>query len=178
MERVDLPDVVRRLRLRAAVPHQHGLWGNHCPRARSARVRHPFLGNCSAPFRYTGVLALQRYINKAWLYTFTFSSWSLTSFSTDPLLIDCVKHCSWRLTSQTSRWWWIMATSSRTTSSSTLRRGNWDISVLPCSFISFTLHTTKDDFIANIARSLCWEEFEKLLMIIGSCADILENVEF
>ncbi len=47
-----------------------------------------------------------------------------------------------------------------------------NVSALPLSFVSFTLHATSDNFITGISRSLCWERSENL-RAMGAATGIL-----
>jgi serine/threonine protein kinase len=50
-----------------------------------------------------------------------------------------------------------------------------DITVLPRSFVSFTLYSTRDKFIAGIASFLSWER-SKNLLAMGAAAGILSKM--
>jgi serine/threonine protein kinase len=47
-----------------------------------------------------------------------------------------------------------------------------DVTVLPRSFVSLTLHLTSDKFVTGIARSLRWEKSDNL-RAMGAAAGIL-----
>ncbi|KAJ7460682.1 hypothetical protein FB451DRAFT_1269911 [Mycena latifolia] len=117
-------------------------------RARSGRARHPFFGADShAPYRYPDAPALQRHIKKALDKRPRSAPPLAVEISDEPLVMvhGDIKPHNFLIDPKTLRVTLI---------------DFGGISALPRSFVSFTLHATRDKFIAGINKFLGWERSE------------------
>ncbi|KAJ7489541.1 hypothetical protein FB451DRAFT_1225188 [Mycena latifolia] len=113
-------------------------------RTTSGRARHPFFGDSNAPYRYTNALALEKHINKALDHLPRSAPRLAVKIASEPLVM---------VQGDITRYNFLI-------DPETLQVTIIDfgcISALPHSLVSFTLHTTRDEFIAGIAKSLGWE---------------------
>ncbi|KAK7046115.1 hypothetical protein VNI00_007118 [Paramarasmius palmivorus] len=124
-------------------------------RAKNGLVRHPFFGYDTAPFRYTGAPALQRHINKALTYRPRSAPPLEVNIADDPLVMvqDDIHPSNFLIDPETHEVTIIDFAG---------------ISALPRSFVSFTLYTTKDKFVAGVAQYLSWERFDSLLALAAA----------
>ncbi|KAG8954989.1 hypothetical protein FRC04_010473 [Tulasnella sp. 424] len=119
-------------------------------RAKSGRARHPFFGDYSAPFRYTGAPALERHIKAALGHRPRSAPPPAVEMANEPLVMiqSDIKPFNFLIDPLT------------------LQVTIFDfgcVSALPYSFVSFTLYSTGDKFTKRIAEFLGWKRSDNSL---------------